>query len=249
MNTLLRACETSALTSTPLRLEVAFALGRGKQGHVEAIRVGHMVKRTLCLLSALAVGCASIASVSELETVPGSEAQGQSSWRGLVVAPERRCSPYEAGDYQYSRSVEDRIVAQLGGVYGPFTGRWFTSKSETDIEHIVARSEAHDSGLCAADGGTKRRFSNDLINLTLAAPSVNRYQKRDHDAAEWLPERNRCWFAARVVAVRQKYELTIDQAEADALESVLAGCASTGMVVSPHGRGAGRSRGRLRTDT
>ena len=131
--------------------------------------------------------------------------------------------------------VEDRIVAQCGGVYGPYIGRWFASKSETDIEHIVARSEAHDSGLCAADGATKRRFSHDLINLTLASPSVNRYQKRDHDAAQWLPKRNRCWFAARVVAVRQKYELTIDRAEPDTLERVLAECASTGMVVLPRG--------------
>ena len=40
----------------------------------------------------------------------------------------------------------------MGGIiYGPYTGIWFGSTSETDIEHIVARSEAHDSGLCAAD--------------------------------------------------------------------------------------------------
>ena len=30
----------------------------------------------------------------------------------------------------------------------------FANKSETDIEHMVARSEAHDSGLCAADNAT-----------------------------------------------------------------------------------------------
>ena len=31
------------------------------------------------------------------------------------------------------------------------TGTWFNDITETDIEHIVARSEAHDSGLCAAN--------------------------------------------------------------------------------------------------
>ena len=61
----------------------------------------------------------------------------------------------------------------------------------------LARSEAHDSGLCAADSATRRRFATDLLNLTLAGPRVNRYQKVDHDAAEWLPSQNRCWFAAR----------------------------------------------------
>ena len=68
---------------------------------------------------------------------------------------------------------------------------------------MIARSEAHDSGLCAANLATRRRFATDLLNLTLAGPRVNRYEKVDHDAAEWLPPQNRCWFAARVIAVRR----------------------------------------------
>lgn len=161
-----------------------------------------------------------------------SEAQAQQpSWRGLLVAPERRCSPYRADEYRYSQSLEDRIVAGLGGVYGPYTGRWFRSTSETDIEHIVARSEAHDSGLCASDSSTRRRFASDLLNLTLAAPNVNRHQKSARDAAEWLPDVNRCWFADRVVRVRQKYSLTIDRREVEALGSVLSGCGSVEMVI------------------
>ena len=163
------------------------------------------------------------------------EVQAQSSWRGLVVAPEHRCSPYDSDEYRYSQSVEDQIVEALGGVYGPYTGRWFASQSETDIEHMVARSEAHDSGLCAADDETKRRFANDLLNLTLAGPQVNRYQKVAKDAAEWLPAQNQCWFSARVIEVRQKYGLTIDRAEAEALDRVLAGCASTDVVVFARG--------------
>ena len=35
----------------------------------------------------------------------------------------------------------------LGAVYGPYTGRCFGSTRDTDKEHIVATSEAHDSGL------------------------------------------------------------------------------------------------------
>ena len=67
-------------------------------------------------------------------------------------------------------------------------------QSETDIEHIVATSEAHDSGLYARDRATRARFASDLRNLTLASPRVDRHQKRAKDAAEWLPELNRCWF-------------------------------------------------------
>ena len=159
----------------------------------------------------------------------------QVSWRGLVVAPEQRCARYDADDYRYPQSVEDRIVARLGGVYAPYTGRWFASDSRTDIEHVVARSEAHDSGLCAADVAVKRRFATDLLNLTLAGPRVNRYQKAANDAAEWLPPQNRCWYAARIIAVRQRYGWTIDRREADVLDHVLSGCASTEMVMFARG--------------
>ena len=74
------------------------------------------------------------------------------------------------------------------------------------------------------------RFASDLLNLTLAALSVNRHLKAAKDAAEWLPDLNRCWFADRMIRVRQKYGLTIDRQEADALDSVLSGCASVEMV-------------------
>ena len=84
--------------------------------------------------------------------------QSAPMWRGITVAPEDRCSDYESDDYHYSPSVEPRIVDAQGGIYGPYTGTWFDSIRETDIEHIVARSEAHDSGLCDADPETRDRF-------------------------------------------------------------------------------------------
>ena len=191
--------------------------------------------RTTTPLGLAAVVFLVIGAVSTIGRSPAVELYAQTSWHGLAVAPEQRCSPYDADDYRYPQSVEDRIVAELGGVYGPYTGRWFASKSETDIEHMVARSEAHDSGLCAADFATRHRFATDLLNLTLAGPLVNRYEKVDRDAAEWLPAQNRCWFAARVIAVRQRYGLTIDRREADALDQVLAGCASTELITFARG--------------
>ena len=152
------------------------------------------------------------------------------TWRGLTVAPEHRCAPYDKKrDYPYLQSVEADIVRGLGAVYGPYTGTCFASERDTDIEHIVAASEAHDSGLCAADAETRARFSRDLRNLTLASPQVNRYEKSGKDAAEWVPSRNRCWFAGRVVEVRLAYGLTIDRREAAALERILSGCESTAL--------------------
>ena len=146
------------------------------------------------------------------------------TWRGIRVAPECRCTPYDRAEYPYSQRVEARIAERLGGMFSPYDGHQFASLLESDIEHVIAVSEAHDSGLCAASAAVRRRFASDLDNLTLATPDLNRYRKRDHDAAEWLPARNRCWFAATIVAVRREYGLTIDRREAAALDAVLKGC-------------------------
>ena len=126
-------------------------------------------------------------------------------------------------------------MQELGTVYGPYTGTCFATTAETDIEHIVAASEAHDSGLCARNLETRKRFARDLRNLTLASPAVNRHQKSGKDAAEWMPGKNQCWFAHRVLKVRLAYALTIDRREAAALEQILPGCESTTMepIVCP----------------
>ena len=146
----------------------------------------------------------------------------------LTVASEVRCSDYDRDDYPQSgepQSVKPLIVQLLGGMWSPYDGQRFESMRESDIEHIVALSEAHDSGACAWTDERRREFARDLDNLTLATPELNR-SRGARDAAEWLPELNRCWFAARVVAVRAEWELSIDQAERDALAAVIRGCKS-----------------------
>ena len=173
---------------------------------------------------------AAVRSLVVLGTLALTSGAAAETWRGLEVAPEHRCSPYDKKrDYPYPQSVERNIVRGLGAVYGPYTGTCFTSTRDTDIEHVVATSEAHDSGLCARDQGTRARFAQDLRNLTLASPRVNRHQKSGKDAGEWLPARNRCWFAGRVLDVKRAYGLTVDRREAAALEQVLSRCENTAM--------------------
>ncbi|MYA35775.1 MAG: DUF1524 domain-containing protein [Gammaproteobacteria bacterium] len=159
-----------------------------------------------------------------------STAFAQETWLGLVIAPEYRCSTYDRSDYPYSQSVERQIIAELGGrIYSPYTGAYFGSPRETDIEHMVSLSEAHDSGLCGRSAAVKRQFASDLLNLTLAAPRLNRNVKTAKDVAEWTPALNACWFVARTIEVRQKYGLTIDRAEAVAAQRVLSQCDSVEM--------------------
>ena len=122
-----------------------------------------------------AVAACVLAAVAALALAGTAQAE---TWRGLTVAAEHRCSPYDRNrDYRYPQSIEREIVRRLGAVYGPYTGTCFATASETDIEHMVATSEAHDSGLCARDRATRTRFATDLRNLTLASPGVNRHLK------------------------------------------------------------------------
>ena len=94
----------------------------------------------------------------------GSAAQGSETRRGLVVAPEPLRTPRPRRVPPYSQAVETCIIADMGDrVYGPYTGRYYACRREADIGHMVAASEAHDSGLCAADAAMKRRFAGRVV--------------------------------------------------------------------------------------
>lgn len=127
------------------------------------------------------------------------------------------------GELSPPTSIEAQIVKRQG-LASLYTGRTFDDPRQADIEHIVALSEAHDSGLCAADAATRHRFAIDLDNLTLASPQLNRHEKRGRDAAEWLPPLNRCWFVRTIITIKRRYGLTVDRKERDTLASVLDEC-------------------------
>ena len=115
-------------------------------------------------------------------------------------------------------------MAARQGMVSLYSGVRFNSLQDSDLEHIVAMSEAHDSGLCRQSDAVKRRFASDLDNLTLATPRINRHVKRDKDAGEWQPSMNQCWFARRVVLVKSRYNLSVDHVEKAVLRDLLATC-------------------------
>ena len=186
------------------------------------------------------IGCDSASNpngyIPNVQVQPPVETQGcpadAETWRGLKVCDERPRDGYarDAFGTGYS-SLEDEIIAALpptmkanGQVYTPYSCLAFditaNGTAATDIEHIVALAETHDSGI--ADE-RRRDIASDLDNLTIADPTVNRSQKSDRDAADWRPARHGAWFAERVIQVKLEYGLSVDPAERDALEALLAG--------------------------
>ena len=170
------------------------------------------------------------------------------TWMGLRVCEESPRSGYDRDAFGtgYS-SLEDEIIDNLpksgNRVYTPYTCTLYDIRSDgtaaTDIEHIVALAEAYDSGLAES---RFRAFAADLDNLTIAVPTVNRNQKSDRDAGDWGPPENRGWFAARVVAVKQEYSLSVNRAERDALAQMLSSDPSR-RVICNGGGGGGDSEG------
>lgn len=146
-----------------------------------------------------------LSSAARSESRVGKCPDGSPTWMDLSVCEERGREGYDRDAFgsAYS-SLEDEIRAD--------------GTAATDIEHIIALAEAYDSGLAESQF---RTFAGDIDNLTIAGPAVNRRQKSDRDPGEWSPPQNRGWFAARVVAVKRKYGLSVDAAERDALQAML----------------------------
>ncbi|MEX3101388.1 HNH endonuclease family protein [Streptomyces sp. ST1015] len=110
----------------------------------------------------------------------------------------------------------------------PYSGKGVTyrrGKSQVDIDHVVALSDAWQKGAKYWDAGKRIALANDPLNLLAVDASTNR-SKGDGDAATWLPPNTsyRCAYVAAQVAVKKKYELWVSGAEKTAMEKVLTGC-------------------------
>ena len=120
-------------------------------------------------------------------------------------------------------------VVAAGLWYSHYDGVWLTSPSGIDIDHLVPLAEAWASGAHLWDPARRERFANDEQALVAVTASSNR-SKGARDPAEWMPasESAYCPYAAAWVAVKARYDLTMDRTEYDFLEDALGGaCATT----------------------
>ena len=56
---------------------------------------------------------------TQTEQQPAACPASTGTWRGIRVAPECRCTPYDRDDYPYPQSIEAEIVDRLGGMFSP----------------------------------------------------------------------------------------------------------------------------------
>ena len=98
------------------------------------------------------------------------------------------------------------------------------------IDHLVALSEAWDSGASSWSKERRLNYANDLGysgSLSAMTTKLNgnckKLCKSDKDPAEWLPPKSQCLYAQRWVAVKYRWGLSIDLAEKQVLSRLLSG--------------------------
>ncbi len=116
------------------------------------------------------------------------------------------------------------LTDPYSGTTIPFT-RGVDTSAEVQIDHVVALSNAWQTGAFAWTPDVRERFANDPLNLLAVQGRLNS-QKGDGDSATWLPPATgiRCAYVARQVAVKTKYRLWATAPERAATARLLTGC-------------------------
>lgn len=122
-------------------------------------------------------------------------------------------------EYRDDNAVE---YGTMTDPYGGETIEHIIGDSEVDIEHVVAVSQAHRNGACDWDTKQKADFYQDPDNL-VAVSSWENQSKSDQDAADWLPPNQGayCDFAGVKTFVKDKYGLTMNEAEHAEIQRIL----------------------------
>ena len=115
-----------------------------------------------------------------------------------------------------------------GSWYSAFDGAETIDPSKFDVDHMVPLKEAWDSGAWKWSPEQRQAFANDMSipeSLIAVSASSNR-SKGASDPAEWLPPRQEfhCQYVDAWLEVKKLWNLSMDQAEHDAIAEVRADC-------------------------
>ena len=128
--------------------------------------------------------------------------------------------------------VKTRDCVVLSGVLlDRYSGETITfvrgnvTSMEVQIDHVVALSNAWQTGAFKLTLMQRTAFANDPMNLFAVKGRLNS-QKGDGDAATWLPPLKsfRCAYVAQQIAVKAKYSLWVVAPEKAAMSAILAKC-------------------------
>ena len=98
---------------------------------------------------------------------------------------------------------------------------------------MVTLAEAWRSGAWAWTATQRMDFANDLEDprsLLAVTARLNR-SKGDRDVAGWLPTRAQCKYISNWIAVKWRFDLTVDPIEGEFLKTKIASCKITNVLI------------------
>ena len=128
-------------------------------------------------------------------------------------------------------AMKDRCKVANGTLQDPYSGttiafvRGQDTSALVQIDHVVALSNAWQTGAQQLSPAQREAFANDPLNLLAVDGGLNQ-AKGAGDAATWLPPNKafRCEYVARQTLVKHAYGLWFTPAEKDAVVRELARC-------------------------
>jgi hypothetical protein len=137
------------------------------------------------------------------------------------------------------RAKTRNCVVETGTLVDRYSGETINfvkgniSSMEVQIDHVVALSNAWQTGAFKLTADQRKALSNDPLNLFAVKGRLNS-QKGDGDAATWLPPLKsfRCSYVTQQIAVKAKYSLWVTAPEKAAMVSILAKCPTQKVPVS-----------------
>ena len=122
-------------------------------------------------------------------------------------------------------------VVESGTLIDPYSGATINfvkgekSSMEVQIDHVVALSNAWQTGAFKLSLERRTELANDPENLLAVQGRLNS-QKGDGDAATWLPplKKYRCTYVSKQISIKAKYNLWVTTPEKAAMKNILAKC-------------------------
>ena len=129
------------------------------------------------------------------------------------------------------RAKTHDCVVESGTLLDPYSGttinfvKGVTSSMDVQIDHVVALSNAWQTGAFKLTLEKRTALANDPDNLLAVQGRLNS-QKGDGDAATWLPPLKsiRCAYVTKQIIVKAKYGLWVTAPEKAAMLNVLSKC-------------------------
>ncbi|MQA10872.1 MAG: DUF1524 domain-containing protein [Pseudonocardiaceae bacterium] len=123
--------------------------------------------------------------------------------------------------------VGDDCYPTSGSWTSAYDGGTWTDPSDVDIDHMVPLANAWRTGASAWTTDKREQFANDLSDPQLIAVTddVNQ-EKGDQSPDLWKPPEQGYWcdYSKSWIAVKHKWQLTINEAEKGGLEEMLGTC-------------------------